>query len=123
MVTYDDSHYNDEILADALKQWKIIFQDPDADITSKIYGAGLDNAWSGIIGMTGDFVPFVGAIEGAEGQWICAGFGGHGMARIFTCAPGLVKMVLGREWKETGLPECFQFTRKRAAKMVAAQQS
>ncbi len=79
IISFDDSHYNEEILEDALKQWKIIFPDREASIGSRgIHGEGLDNAWTGIIGMAGDFVPFVGPVEGLEGQWLCAGFGGHG---------------------------------------------
>ncbi|KAH9213594.1 FAD dependent oxidoreductase [Leptodontidium sp. 2 PMI_412] len=116
-VTYDDSRYNEETLEDALKQLKIIFPAEDENIESDIHGEGLDHAWTGIIGMTGDFVPFVGPVEGLDGQWICAGFGGHGMARIFTCAPGLAKLTFGRDWSDTGLPECFQLTSERAAKM------
>ncbi|CZR64558.1 uncharacterized protein PAC_14456 [Phialocephala subalpina] len=123
VVTYDDGKYNDEILEDALKQWKVLFPGEEADVSGTVHGEGLDHAWTGIIGMTGDFVPFVGPVEGMDGQWVCAGFGGHGMARIFTCAPGVVKMVLGKDWSETGLPECFEFTQKRAAKMIAAQES
>ncbi|KAE8444738.1 hypothetical protein EG329_014298 [Mollisiaceae sp. DMI_Dod_QoI] len=122
VVTYDDGKFNEEILDDALKQWNVLFPGEDSNVAgSDVHGEGLDHAWTGIIGMTGDWVPFVGAVEGMEGQWVCAGFGGHGMARIFTCAPGLVKLVLGRDWSETGLPECFQFTEKRAAKMNAVK--
>jgi glycine/D-amino acid oxidase-like deaminating enzyme len=84
VVTYDDSRYNDEILEDALKQWKVLFPGEDADVAgSGVHGEGLDNAWSGIIGMTGDFVPFVGPVEGMDGQWVCAGFGGHGKLSSF----------------------------------------
>ena len=117
-VCFDDSRYNEETLEDALKQLKIIFPGEDQNIDSDIHGEGLDHAWTGIIGMTGDFVPFVGPVEESEGQWVCAGFGGHGMARIFTCAPGLVKLILGSKWSETGLPECFQLTADRASKMT-----
>lgn len=35
------------------------------------------------------------------------------MARIFTCAPGVVKLILGDSWSDTGLPECFQLTQER----------
>ncbi len=148
IVSFDDSHFIEEILEDALKQWKILFPDEDATIGGRgIHGEGLDNAWTGIIGMTGDAVPFVGPVEGLEGQWLCAGFGGHGMfkifsprlppilvkldaidsnvnlgmARIFTCAPGVAKLVTGKSWSETGLPECFQLTKERVAKMAAKQ--
>jgi hypothetical protein len=39
------------------------------------------------------------------------------MARIFTCAPGVAKLVLGKTWDETGLPECFQFSEKRLSRL------
>lgn len=83
-VTYDDGKYNEEILEDALKQWKVLFPVEDADIEGDaVHGEGLDHAWTGIIGMTGDFVPFVGPVEGMDEQWVCAGFGGHGEFSLF----------------------------------------
>jgi ribosomal protein L40E len=38
------------------------------------------------------------------------------MARIFTCAPGLVKLMAGEPWEATRLPKCFQFTQERIKK-------
>ncbi|ORX34976.1 putative FAD dependent oxidoreductase [Kockovaella imperatae] len=75
--------------------------------------ARYDYAWSGIIGRSADNLPFIGALPGKPGQWICAGHNGHGMARIFTCAPGLVKLVNGATWEETRLPESFEITTER----------
>ncbi|WWC73169.1 uncharacterized protein I206_107135 [Kwoniella pini CBS 10737] len=72
-----------------------------------------DRSWSGIIGLSSDEVPFVGAVPGKAGQWMSCGHNGHGMARIFTCSRGLAKLVQGSSWVETGLPECFQVTRER----------
>lgn len=40
-----------------------------------------------------------------------------GMARIFTCAPGLVKLIMGGEWSATGLPECFEMTEDRLRRL------
>lgn len=40
-----------------------------------------------------------------------------GMARIFTCAPGVAKLMLGGSWSDTGLPECFELTEERLAKL------
>ncbi|KAF7717570.1 Uncharacterized protein PECH_006609 [Penicillium ucsense] len=112
----DDSHFNNEIVQDALSSFKNIF--PNFSQSARdIHGEGLDHAWSGIIAMTTDSVPFVGAIDALPGQYICAGFNGHGMARIFTCAPGVVKLMLGGQWSDTGLPECFQFTPERLARL------
>ncbi|KAK0459782.1 DAO-domain-containing protein [Desarmillaria tabescens] len=76
-------------------------------------GEGLDYAWSGIIGYSADGLPYVGPIPGKPGQWICAGHNGHGMTRIFTAAPGLVKLIQGGTWADTGLPECFELTPER----------
>ncbi|WRT64413.1 uncharacterized protein IL334_001345 [Kwoniella shivajii] len=72
-----------------------------------------DYAWSGIIARSADQVPFIGPVPQKTGQWICAGHNGHGMARIFTCAPALAKLIQGVSWKETGLPECFEVTKER----------
>ncbi|KAJ5690739.1 hypothetical protein N7462_005131 [Penicillium macrosclerotiorum] len=109
----DDSSFNQEIAVDAMRSLGRIFPDFQADAQHTMHGEGLDHSWTGIIAMTTDSVPFVGPIDSLPGQYICAGFNGHGMARIFTCAPGVVKLVLGHEWKETGLPECFQFSQER----------
>lgn len=68
--------------------------------------------------MTTDSVPFVGHLERLPGQYVCAGFNGHGMARIFTCAPGLVKLMQGGSWEQTGLPECFNSTEARLDRLA-----
>nr|XP_018259110.1 uncharacterized protein I303_08654 [Kwoniella dejecticola CBS 10117]OBR81268.1 hypothetical protein I303_08654 [Kwoniella dejecticola CBS 10117] len=72
-----------------------------------------DRSWSGIIGLSSDEVPFVGAVPGKAGQWMSCGHNGHGMARTFTCSRGLAKLVQGSSWAGTGLPECFRVTRER----------
>ncbi|KZV63656.1 DAO-domain-containing protein [Peniophora sp. CONT] len=82
-------------------------------------GEGYDYAWSGILGNTADGLPYVGAVPGKPGQWMCAGHNGHGMARIFTCAPGLVKLIQGGSWDDTGLPEVFELTPERLEKAAA----
>lgn len=109
----DDSHYNQEIAEDALRSFDNLF--PEFHLKQARHGEGLQDAWTGIIAMTTDSVPFVGDL--GDGQYICAGFNGHGMARIFTCAPGVAKLVLGGEWSETGLPECFEFSQERLARL------
>lgn len=35
------------------------------------------------------------------------------MARIFTAAPGLVKLMNGEDWSATGLPDVYQMTPER----------
>lgn len=39
------------------------------------------------------------------------------MARIFTAAPGLVKLMAGYDWDATQLPESFQITSQRIEKL------
>ncbi|KAF4991115.1 hypothetical protein FDECE_14157 [Fusarium decemcellulare] len=111
MITFDDSGHDERISQNSQRE----FEDLAASrgVSSLRPGEGLDHVWAGILGMTFDNVPLIGPIDGLDGQWICAGFNGHGMARIFACAPGLVKLMFGEEWADTGLPECFQFSRER----------
>ncbi|EAL17431.1 hypothetical protein CNBM2350 [Cryptococcus deneoformans B-3501A] len=80
-------------------------------------GARYDYSWSGIIGRSADDVPFIGAVPDKPGQWMSCGHNGHGMARIFTAAPALAKMVQGATYAETGLPECFEITQERLEKL------
>ncbi|KAK4685062.1 hypothetical protein P7C73_g5095, partial [Tremellales sp. Uapishka_1] len=106
----DDSLTDFEPVTDAVK-----------DLTQHGFGcsavqARYDYAWSGIIGRSADSVPFVGAVPGRPGQWMCAGHNGHGMARIFTVAPALVKLMQGASWSDIGIPECFQVTKERLDK-------
>ncbi|KAK8073571.1 hypothetical protein PG994_004470 [Apiospora phragmitis] len=75
-------------------------------------GAGYDYSWSGIIGVAADGVPFVGAMPGRVGQWVCAGHCGHGMARIFTAAPGLVKLMDGEGGRLRGCRMCISSRRR-----------
>lgn len=72
----DDTGYNEEIAGDALRSFDRIF--PDYQTRKTMHGEGLDHAWTGIIAMTTDSVPFVGGVAGLPGQYICAGFNGHG---------------------------------------------
>jgi glycine/D-amino acid oxidase-like deaminating enzyme len=75
-------------------------------------GGGVMSAWSGIIGMTGDLMPFVGRIEkgtqrrmaglkgedtAAPGQWVAAGYSGEGMISAWLSATAVAIMILGLE--------------------------
>jgi glycine/D-amino acid oxidase-like deaminating enzyme len=40
--------------------------------------------WTGIMGVTGDGLPFVGEVPGENGLWISGGFNGHGMS-LYSC--------------------------------------
>ncbi|KAI1370339.1 FAD dependent oxidoreductase [Hypoxylon crocopeplum] len=114
-LTTDDRVFNEEVRDDAVNNFETVF--PECEKEKLRHGEGLLYTWTGIVGMTTDSVPFVGKIESLPGQWVCAGFNGHGMARIFTSAPGVAKLILGGSWEDTGLPECFEMTEERLEKL------
>lgn len=111
MYTTKDTKFNEEVVTDAVGNFEKCF--PFCEKPNLNHGEGLQHAWTGIIGMTTDSVPFVGKLDSLPGQFVCAGFNGHGMARIFNCAPGLVQIMNGATWAATGLPECFNVTEER----------
>lgn len=116
MFTTDDTGFSEEVVADAVGNFEACF--PACARARLRHGEGLQHSWTGIIGMTTDSVPFVGRIDSLPGQYVCCGFNGHGMARIFNCAPGLVKIMTGSPWEATGLPECFEVTEERLRRLT-----
>ncbi|KAL3453240.1 FAD dependent oxidoreductase-domain-containing protein [Aspergillus insuetus] len=105
---------------DSLEGFKPITEAVRTFAESEITGwkAEFDNhSWSGIIAISADGVPFVGELSGLPGQWVCAGHQGHGMARIFTAAPGLVKLMNGSSWADTQLPDVYQITPSRVSRL------
>jgi glycine/D-amino acid oxidase-like deaminating enzyme len=45
--------------------------------------------WTGVMGVTGNGLPFVGEVPGSKGLWISGGFNGHGQSSfIFLVVPG-----------------------------------
>ncbi len=52
-----------------------------------------------------------------SGQYVLAGFNGHGMARILVVHLVYHKWSSGGKWEDTGMPECFQITEERMAKL------
>lgn len=116
MFTTDDTHFNEEVRADSIANFAKCF--PFCERAKLRHGEGLQHTWTGILGMTTDSVPFVGKLESLPGQYVCAGFNGHGMARIFNCAPGVVKIIQGKPWATTGLPDCFDATQERLDRLA-----
>ncbi|PWY73028.1 DAO-domain-containing protein [Aspergillus heteromorphus CBS 117.55] len=116
-ISFDDSSYKQELIDETLDTIDKVFHSPEMAKSKREFqpGEGLDHVWTGLIAMTPDKVPYVGAIEELPGQFICAGFNGHGMANIFTCVEGLVTLLQGGGWEETRLPECYRYEKRRAA--------
>ncbi|KAF7362646.1 FAD-dependent oxidoreductase [Mycena venus] len=120
----------DRLFDDSLSNFKPVTAAVE-DLTSSAFerwsdglpapGVGSEYSWSGIVGLSADTLPFIGKVPDLPGQWICAGFHGHGMAHIFTCAPGLVTLMQGGTWADTGLPECLELTPERLEKIGDSQ--
>jgi len=60
-----------------------------------------EKEWTGILGFTKTGVPFVGPVldptdpgnKAFEGQFISAGFHGHGMPRTYACVEAVAQMI------------------------------
>jgi glycine/D-amino acid oxidase-like deaminating enzyme len=79
--SFDDSNHNPEQERNSVAEFaRLTTRGPS---TLPRSGEGLSHVWTGIVGETPDAVPFIGPIEDLEGQWICAGFNGHGESLIF----------------------------------------
>ncbi|EKM77231.1 hypothetical protein AGABI1DRAFT_43824 [Agaricus bisporus var. burnettii JB137-S8] len=68
--------------------------------------------WTGIMGFTSNGEPIVGPIPELDGQYIAAGFTGHGMPRAFAAAEAVAGMIVAKltnkEWKAPEwLPEHY----------------
>ncbi|KAL7926384.1 FAD dependent oxidoreductase domain-containing protein [Trichoderma austrokoningii] len=76
-----------------------------ATIFEPRWGAGgggeLKAAWTGIMGFTGDMLPFVGRLppdlDVQGGQWLAAGFNGEGMVWAWLSGVAVGVMMLGLE--------------------------
>lgn len=82
-------------------------------------GSTVEQVWSGVLGMTGDLLPFVGRLDRGltgrkilsekesdmpePGEWILAGFSGEGMVWAWLSGIALGIMMAGNE--EEDLPE------------------
>ncbi|CCF41818.1 FAD dependent oxidoreductase [Colletotrichum higginsianum] len=77
-------------------------------------GAEVDSIWTGIMGYTNDLYPHVGPVPSKPGQFVCAGFNGHGMSFILLTARGLAKIVRdGVPFSQSGVPRLFETSESR----------
>ena len=66
------------------------------------------------MGYSSDFMPHLGEVPDAPGQYIIAAFNGHGMPNILLSSKGVAAMVRdGVSFEETGLPAVFKTTKER----------
>lgn len=77
-------------------------------------GAYTESVWSGIMGYSFDGFPMIGEVPEKPGQYICAGFSGHGMPQVFLSAKAIADMVVdGAKIEDLDLPLAYRMTRER----------
>lgn len=77
-------------------------------------GAYTDAVWTGIMGYSSDGFPHIGEVPSKAGQYICAGFSGHGMPQIFLSAKAIASMVLEKKSvEEVDLPRLYRASQAR----------
>ncbi|CAH0055462.1 unnamed protein product [Clonostachys solani] len=91
-------------------------------ITSKIFHnaepTSVKRIWSGIMGFTADLFPFVGPLSkemtgrDGNGEFIAAGFSGHGMDKCWLCGEAAALMALGED-VPVGFPKPFLVSNRR----------
>ncbi|KAK1145753.1 hypothetical protein N8T08_003991 [Aspergillus melleus] len=80
-------------------------------------GAYVKEIWTGIMGYSTDSCPHVGEVPGRQGQYICAGFNGHGMPVVLLSAKRLAEIIqTGKSYEEVRLPRLFKTTAERLQK-------
>ncbi|KAM0287518.1 hypothetical protein ACHAQH_000472 [Verticillium albo-atrum] len=79
--------------------------------------------WTGIMGYSRDFLPWVGEVPkgmgGGPGLWVAGGYTGHGMPRAALCAKAVVGMMAGKGLeaaKGVGMPVDFLVSEERATR-------
>jgi glycine/D-amino acid oxidase-like deaminating enzyme len=63
------------------------------------------------MGYSNDGCPYIGEIPDRSGQYVCAGFSGHGMPQTFLAAEAIASMVVGgKSFEDTELPGLFKIS-------------
>ncbi|KAM0440037.1 hypothetical protein ACHAPT_001140 [Fusarium lateritium] len=93
-----------------------------SSIIPKMYlgadGARAKKVWSGIMGFTTDWLPMVGNLGQAatrrtgSGEWIAAGFNGHGMDKCWLTGQAVARMALGED-VPSWFPKSYLLTEER----------
>ena len=68
---------------------------------------------STVTGYTSDLLPHIGHVPSRPGQFIVAGFNGHGMPLIFLSGKAIAEMICGKTYRETGLPRVWKTSQER----------
>jgi glycine/D-amino acid oxidase-like deaminating enzyme len=86
-------------------------------------GAKVDKIWTGVMGYSYDSNPHIGHVPEKNGQFIIAGFNGHGMPVIWLAAKELAKMIAkGVPFEDTSMPRLFQTSQFRIDRAQAGKE-
>ena len=122
--TFEDQWYDnvdDSVLIDAAKDYYTNYMQRTFRGWEET-GAKVDKIWSGVMGYSYDSNPHIGAVPGKEGQYILAGFNGHGMPVVWLSAKELAKMVIQDvSFAETSMPRLFQTTQARIDRALSGK--
>lgn len=67
-----------------------------------------------VMGYSTDSLPHIGQVPGKPGQFIIAGFTGHGMPQAWLSGKGVAAMVSeGIPFAQSGIPKLFETTQTR----------
>ncbi|KAH8730279.1 FAD dependent oxidoreductase [Phaeosphaeriaceae sp. PMI808] len=72
-----------------------------------------ENIWTGIMGYSNDDFPYVGPACDKPGQYMCAGFTGHGMPQIYFSAKAIASMIITGDTEGVDLPVLYRISRTR----------
>ena len=86
-----------------------------------LYSFGAQTDWLindiTVMGYSYDSHPHIGQVPNKPGQYICAGFNGHGMPVILLSARELAGMIqTGKSFEETRMPRMFKTSEERIEK-------
>lgn len=81
---------------------------------SDLRGVPVQQEWIGVMGFSKDRNPLVGPLPDRPGEYIAAGFTGHGMPMTFFAAQNVADMIAGKQPEpfvaEAFLPSRFELT-------------
>ncbi|KAK3190834.1 hypothetical protein K4F52_003150 [Lecanicillium sp. MT-2017a] len=95
-------------------------------LLNNVEPVGEQTVWSGIMGFSSDGLPLAGKLEesvtnrGGDGEWIAAGFNGHGMDKCWLTGVAVAQMVIGQP-ETVGLPAAFLLTPERRKRLGLEQ--
>lgn len=80
----------------------------------ELFWLGGANYLAVVMGYSADSLPHVGEVPDKPGQFIAAGFNGHGMPVVFLSGKAVAQMASNSvSFGETGLPKLFETSRAR----------